>query len=97
MSLLPYCVDILQRISSHLTPPAHKKWNDCALLFFRARDKRSGHFDATSGESQLNGEGQVSRCNSRKVPCLRLRAHSALEAIAKVGHTNILKMISNLP
>jgi hypothetical protein len=37
-----------------------KKSNHYTRLFFGAFGKWSGHADATSGERQLNGEGQIS-------------------------------------
>jgi hypothetical protein len=39
--------------------------------------------DATSGERQLEGEGQIHHYNNREILCLRLRAHSPVGPIAK--------------
>jgi hypothetical protein len=40
-----------------------QKCNHYTLLFFGACGKWGGHFGATCGERQLNGEGQISHYN----------------------------------
>jgi hypothetical protein len=57
--------------------------NLCTLLLFGVCGTRRGHVDATSDERQLNGEGQISHYNNRKVACLRLRAHSAAGPVVR--------------
>jgi hypothetical protein len=44
----------------------------CMLLFFGTYGKWSGHVYAVNGERQMNGEGQISHCNNREVPCLQV-------------------------
>lgn len=65
---------------------------DRSSLLFLACGKSSCHFEATSCERQLNGEGHS---NSREVPCLRVRAHSTVSPIWGKGKRDMAVWILN--
>jgi hypothetical protein len=53
------------------------------MLLFVAYDKQSGHVYATSGESQLNVEGQICHCSNEEILCLWLLMHSVVGPVIK--------------
>jgi hypothetical protein len=77
-------------------PHSSQELNHNTQLFFGACGKQSGHVDATSGERQLNVEGQIRHYSDKEILCLWLCAHSAVGPVSRKD-LNILQMLSGLP